>query len=171
MADQNLPLLPDAKGQWDDHAISRRRFFEIGFWTVSSVAGISLGSTGARFFVADSLLPRPGQWVTVGLISDLPTGSIHKARFSVQTNDVWREVETTGILYALTEDGVTYTVFDATCTHLGCNVRWHEEQGNFVCPCHQGVFSRTGEVVSGPPPKPLRQLETRVEQGMLLALV
>ena len=39
----------------------------------------------------------------------------------------------------------------ATCTHLGCQVQWDGEGKKFKCPCHGGVYSHDGSVVSGPP--------------------
>ena len=44
----------------------------------------------------------------------------------------------------------------AVCTHLACAVLWRQEDGHLECPCHDGVFDpATGEVVAGPPPRPL----------------
>lgn len=45
--------------------------------------------------------------------------------------------------------------FSAVCTHLGCIVQWKKETGTFLCPCHAGRFDANGNVISGPPPKPL----------------
>jgi len=42
------------------------------------------------------------------------------------------------------------------CTHFGCRVRWVEQHGLYHCPCHDGIFDAEGNVVSGPPPRPLR---------------
>ena len=52
-----------------------------------------------------------------------------------------------------------------TCTHLGCGVRWEEEEQQFLCPCHGGRFSASGAVLSGPPPAPLTHYATVVEHG------
>lgn len=41
----------------------------------------------------------------------------------------------------------------ATCTHLGCTPRL--EADGFVCPCHGSRFTASGEVISGPAPRPL----------------
>lgn len=41
------------------------------------------------------------------------------------------------------------------CTHLGCSVYWQKDKKQFYCPCHQGIFDKDGNVLSGPPPKPL----------------
>ena len=48
--------------------------------------------------------------------------------------------------------------FSAICTHLGCQVEWKRDQEAFVCPCHQGIYSMDGIVLSGPPPTPLHEL-------------
>jgi cytochrome b6-f complex iron-sulfur subunit len=51
------------------------------------------------------------------------------------------------------------------CTHLTCPVQKKDvekgapgDDAPLRCPCHGGVFSRTGEVLDGPPPRPLRRL-------------
>lgn len=48
-----------------------------------------------------------------------------------------------------------FIALSAVCTHLGCIVKWVDDQGEFLCPCHGGKFSISGQVVGGPPPKPL----------------
>jgi len=51
------------------------------------------------------------------------------------------------------------------CTHMGCEVRWYEELGHYVCPCHGGTYDAGGNVLSGPPEHALRVVATRVEGG------
>jgi len=47
--------------------------------------------------------------------------------------------------------------FDAVCTHLNCTVQF-DPQSNFIwCPCHNGHFDLNGNVISGPPPRPLEK--------------
>jgi len=52
-----------------------------------------------------------------------------------------------------TEQGLL--AMSAICTHLRCIVRWNEPKNVFECPCHAGVFNAVGEVIAGPPPRPL----------------
>jgi len=49
------------------------------------------------------------------------------------------------------------------CTHLGCLVQYDKENKRLLCPCHAGVYDLEGNIVSGPPPKPLPKLPLRVE--------
>ena len=49
-----------------------------------------------------------------------------------------------------------YVAFSASCTHLGCLVKWEPSTKHFACPCHAAVFDEKGGVVSGPPPAPLQ---------------
>lgn len=63
------------------------------------------------------------------------------------------------------EDG--YKVFSGICSHLGCIIKWESNHDRFYCPCHQGVFAKDGQVVSGPPPKPLEEYRVK-EEGKLI---
>lgn len=55
-------------------------------------------------------------------------------------------------------DGELYA-YSSICTHLACAVLWRADrgfEGELYCPCHEGVFNaRTGDVIAGPPPRPL----------------
>jgi cytochrome b6-f complex iron-sulfur subunit len=64
-----------------------------------------------------------------------------------------------------------YKVFSGVCTHLGCIIRWEEQNGRFLCPCHQGIFSKTGEVTAGPPPRPLDEYQVKIEDNLVFILV
>lgn len=61
-----------------------------------------------------------------------------------------------------------FEAFSAVCTHLGCIVQWQADKGEFLCPCHAGRFSAQGEVLSGPPPKPLETLPVATEGDQII---
>lgn len=49
----------------------------------------------------------------------------------------------------------TYRAFSAVCTHLACTVQFRGDLGHIWCACHDGHFDLNGQVISGPPPRPL----------------
>ena len=47
-------------------------------------------------------------------------------------------------------------VLSNSCAHLGCPVRWlvnTDGEGEFLCPCHGGIYDINGGWVGGPPPR------------------
>lgn len=46
-------------------------------------------------------------------------------------------------------------VLSNSCAHLGCPVRWVtvEGHGEFLCPCHGGIYDVNGGWAGGPPPR------------------
>ncbi len=61
--------------------------------------------------------------------------------------------------------GMEFKAFSAVCTHLGCIV--HLEPGDDIyCPCHAGYFDPiTGDVIAGPPTKPLPEIELKIDEN------
>ena len=82
-------------------------------------------------------------------LAELPVGAVKPILYAGKPAIVMRDKE-----------GVT--AFSLICTHLGCTVQWREGKQEFYCPCHDGVFDRNGDVVSGPPPMPLEQLQAKI---------
>lgn len=61
-----------------------------------------------------------------------------------------------------------FLAFSAICTHLGCIIQWQADKGEFLCPCHAGRFSSEGQVLGGPPPKPLDPLPVTLAGDQIL---
>jgi Rieske Fe-S protein len=88
-----------------------------------------------------------------------------KAIVSRRTGYLVEEQEVS--VFVTTTDGVEFSVLSNICTHLGCRVRWVEDESGFFCPCHNAVFGPDGGVLTGPPPRPLDKFEVMVEEGQL----
>jgi cytochrome b6-f complex iron-sulfur subunit len=58
--------------------------------------------------------------------------------------------------------------FSRVCTHLGCLVKYYPEKQLFICPCHGGSYDLNGNVVSGPPPRPLPRFAVKVRGDNLV---
>ena len=54
------------------------------------------------------------------------------------------------------------------CTHLGCLVEWSPARRQLVCPCHRAAFDLGGNVLEGPPPRPLRSFDVSVQGDRVL---
>jgi len=54
-----------------------------------------------------------------------------------------------------------WKAFSAVCTHLNCTVQYRESRRDIWCACHNGTYNLNGQVVSGPPPRPLEELVCR----------
>lgn len=65
------------------------------------------------------------------------------------------------------EDG-TFRAYEQKCTHLSCAVYYKPGSGQIICPCHEGHFdAKTGDVLAGPPPRPLPKLEVLVKESKI----
>ena len=58
-----------------------------------------------------------------------------------------------------------YIVLSRVCTHLGCLVNYSKSRQLLICPCHNGIYDLDGNVVSGPPPRPLEKLPFTIAGG------
>lgn len=64
------------------------------------------------------------------------------------------------ILIRLTE--TEWKAFSAVCTHLHCTVQYRPGKHVIWCACHNGMYDLNGNVISGPPPKPLQEFVVRL---------
>jgi thiosulfate dehydrogenase [quinone] large subunit len=96
----------------------------------------------------------------IGSASDVPAGQARSFTDPKSGDPAW----------VVHPSGTTFVAFDAICTHAGCSVQFDSGSLQFVCPCHGGVYdAQSGQVVSGPPPAPLRQIPLTVVDGQLRA--
>ncbi len=61
--------------------------------------------------------------------------------------------------------------FSATCPHLGCSVIWDRKGQTFLCPCHMAAFDKNGQVLTGPPPRPMDQYRVLIEGNSVFVFV
>lgn len=53
--------------------------------------------------------------------------------------------------------------FTAVCTHLACTVQYRPDLAHIWCACHDGHYDLRGQVISGPPPRPLEEYQVTVK--------
>jgi Rieske Fe-S protein len=161
-----------AENQDSPESMNRREVLtHLAFWGATVGAMGAIGVPGARFIVGNSLEGGTRKWVPVAQLDGLTTKDFKRVVYEYRTTDAWREVTREGLLYARLGDDGEPLVLSATCTHLGCNVSWRKDETRFACPCHAGFYDPDGKVISGPPPRPLERVETRITDGVVEALV
>ena len=60
-------------------------------------------------------------------------------------------------------NALNYIAFTAVCSHLNCTVQYRSDLKEIWCACHNGHFDLNGNVISGPPPKPLIQYRVAIK--------
>lgn len=148
--------------------VSRRNFLKYGIYAIASVIFVGLATPLVRYFFGPAFRSAEGgQWMVAAQTSEIPIGTPTLVEYEQRKNDSWVIITQPKSAWVVTQDGQNFVVFDPHCTHLGCPYTWIEasgsNEGHFDCPCHGGVFAIDGTVISGPPPRPLDRIESRVE--------
>jgi len=103
------------------------------------------------------------RWIRAGSASDLSQGTPTPRVLSVPRADGWYRERSRETIFLVRDGESSVRAISATCTHLGCQVRWDGEGKKFRCPCHGGVYDVHGTVLDGPPPRPLTSVEARID--------
>jgi menaquinol-cytochrome c reductase iron-sulfur subunit len=106
-------------------------------------------------------------FIDIGPVKDLPTGEPVGLTFVAETQDAFEHSLLPHNVWAMKSSSGEVVVFSPVCTHLGCQVFWDKGRQQFVCPCHNSVFSKTGALVSGPALRGLDSLPSKVKDGVL----
>ena len=107
------------------------------------------------------------EWVPLGRVSEFPEGETRLATFrnpNVMPAD-GKTVDTACWVRRI--EGDEFQVFAINCAHLGCPVRWFQQSGLFMCPCHGGAYYRDGSRASGPPERGLFEYPYKVKDGLI----
>lgn len=150
-----------------EQKVNRSDFMKATIAGISGLIGIAYGVPAIAYVIGPAIKKDQGDWIQLGSVSKVEMNKPTLFKTVVETQTGWIKSEEEVSAYVLTEDGQNYVAMSNICTHLGCRVRWLEDQDEFYCPCHNGQFSRDGSVVGGPPPRALDRFETKVEDGIL----
>lgn len=97
---------------------------------------------------------------------DLPEASVNEAAvgkapdFKTNTGRIVKFGSLPVLLVRVSE--TEWRAFSAVCTHLNCTVQYQDATQQIWCACHNGFYNINGQVVSGPPPRPLEEFSVRV---------
>jgi menaquinol-cytochrome c reductase iron-sulfur subunit len=153
-----------------DTTMSRRGFFmKVGI-LFNGFAAMVVAVPIVRFLLSSVTRGHANaylSWVPLGSIDKFPEGETRLATFrnpEVMPTD-GKTVDTACWVRHIAGD--QFQVFAINCAHLGCPVRWFQQSGLFMCPCHGGVYYRDGSRASGPPERGLFQYPYQVKDGLI----
>jgi menaquinol-cytochrome c reductase iron-sulfur subunit len=148
--------------------LNRRKFMEVGIYTITGAISVVSGIALARFAVGPSLRKEKGKWIEAELDdSGESNPGFSRVVLEYEKKDGWLITSAKSLAYVNRVKKDEVIAISATCTHLGCIVTWDDEQQIFKCPCHDGRYNPEGKVISGPPPAPLRRHQTKIEDGKI----
>jgi len=150
-------------------SVTRRSFLGVllGFGTV--VVGAALSVPLIRFAL-HPLLTKTTEigWSDVGKIDEFTALTAPVKRvIKVEQRDAWRQIISEKAIYVVPAKNGAVRVLSPICPHLGCSIPWNETKQEFICPCHVAVFAMDGTKTSGPAPRSMDDLESKVQDGML----
>lgn len=152
--------------QREREAITRRQLFILGNFAVVGALGALLAVPLGGYIAGAIGLKQPLVRRKLGPLSSFPIGQPTLATFSVPVSGSGITYQRPIAVYVV-RTGTELFVFYNGCTHMGCPVRWDAVDGMFLCPCHGGEYDMVGQVLHGPPPYALRDLNHEVINGDL----
>ncbi|MBI4277396.1 MAG: ubiquinol-cytochrome c reductase iron-sulfur subunit [Armatimonadetes bacterium] len=147
--------------------VSRRRLLGAGILAAGLAMASSLLALAGRFLLQFTGREPRRQWVDLGVLASFPDGATTARLYSAPGDG---ETPPRPRRVYVVRRGLQVTVFDPTCTHLGCLSHWQDPAQVFFCPCHGSAFDPEGRVIAGPAPRPLEQLRAEIRGGHLYVL-
>jgi menaquinol-cytochrome c reductase iron-sulfur subunit len=161
---------PDPPGYFEGESLTRRRVFTIAAQGIGGIAGAAIVLPAVGFAVAPIFHRGKERWEAVGPASDFVEDTYRQVVVT-ETEGIGDAGKTTAYVRKsskqLGEKPNEIVAVSNRCAHLGCPVRFVEAAGNFICPCHGGVYDFQGKRIGGPPVRPLDHFQARVRDGQV----
>ena len=155
----------------DPNQISRRDFIKGTAAVIGGLIGALIGIPSVAFLLSPAMKSgvdaSRDAVIALGLLENYPIGVPTRFDFTQTKVNGWERTATNYGLYVVRKSESEVRVFSDICTHLGCRVTWHPDQEHYISPCHDGHFDILGKNISGPPPRPLDEFVTKIEEGNL----
>ncbi len=163
---------PDPAGWYEGETVTRRRVFTVAGQALGGLAGAAVALPAIGFAVAPIFESPDERWEAVGSTDRFTTETYRPVVFTIVEGIGEAGKSTAYVRKAdprppFNEPEGTYVAITSRCAHLGCPVRFVEAAGNFICPCHGGVYDFEGKVIGGPPVRPLDRFQTRIRDGQV----
>jgi Rieske Fe-S protein len=154
----------------DSHEVERRDFVNIVLVGLGSLMGLIIGIPAIAYLLSPAVKVQVEEaWIPLGPLDSYPIDNPTLFPYTRTKVNGWEKTVNSfgAYVWRYGEGESEVSVYSNMCTHLSCRVTWQEDRTIYFCPCHDGRFNKEGEVVAGPPPEPLYEFETKVEEGIL----
>jgi menaquinol-cytochrome c reductase iron-sulfur subunit len=151
-----------------EEGITRRNFMIRTMVSIFAFIGAALAVPLGGFSIFPALKRRESGWSDAGTARDLRVNVPQERRFYEVVKKGWREEKVERAAWFVKQETGIIVVFSPSCPHLGCGYRWLAATQRFECPCHASVFDINGKVLSGPAPRALDVMESRLDSGRVL---
>ncbi|MEW5939679.1 MAG: ubiquinol-cytochrome c reductase iron-sulfur subunit [Chloroflexota bacterium] len=150
------------------HSSTRRDFIKTTVAAIGGMIGALVGLPSLAYLFAPAMQSDEEQAVIpLGPLENYPIGVPTRFDFTRTKVNGWERTAVSYGLYVVRQSESEVRVFSDICTHLGCRVIWRPDRQHYVSPCHDGHFDVLGKNISGPPPRPLDEFVTKIENGNL----
>ncbi len=150
------------------HRLSRREFVKSVTLFLGTIMSAVVGLPVIGYLLAPALKVQESEaWIALGKLADYPIGIPSLFTFTRTRANGWERTSNFYGVYVWRKSENDLVVFSNICTHLSCQVTWHDDSSEYICPCHDGHFDIEGNVTKGPPPRPLDRYEYKIEDGVL----
>ena len=139
----------------DERKITRRGFLDIVIGSGALVLGAVMTGTVVKYLLPPMKESGKAGEVQAAGTTELAVGQAKK-------------FDMNGSPALLVHMPTGYFALSAVCTHLGCIVEWDDRKQQVVCPCHNGTFDYRGNILGGPPPKPLPSYQAAVKGSHIM---
>ncbi len=153
------------------HEVSRRDFVKVVTGFLGAVIGGVIALPAVGYFLGPALQSQSSKEreFKAGPLENYPEGVPTLFSFNITKVNGWeRTVNSYGVY--ITRRGQDVKVLSNVCTHLSCRVKWHEDKQEYICPCHDASFNIDGQIISGPPPRPMDPMQSVVRDGAVFIL-
>jgi Rieske Fe-S protein len=162
----------DPAGYFEGESLTRRQALTKVSGALGTAAGALIVLPAIGFAIAPQLSRPDESWEAVGPTDRFVRGTYRPVVFTIVPG-IGEAGKTTAYVRAadpnppFNEPNGTYVALSTRCAHVGCPVKFVEAAGNFICPCHGGVYDFQGKEIGGPPVRPLDRFQTRVRKGQV----
>ncbi len=149
--------------------LSRREFAKIVTGFLGSIMGAIIGLPIIGYIISPALQTQEvDDWVSLGALDGYPIGTPTLFSFTRSKVNGWERTTNSYGVFVVRKSETEMKVLSNVCTHLSCRVKWDDAEHAYLCPCHDAQFELEGEVIYGPPPRPMDEFEFKIEDGNVL---